>query len=97
MLCEHLQKLEQEMIDAGVEVVYRGQAWSKNCREWVYFDCCIDLAAVRKRMDLPECVVDHEHLGTHDGCESGFYCSECQDAIMGHHPKSMRSETRVYQ
>ena len=37
------------MIKAGLleGVTYRGKAWSDNCREWVYFNCFIDTAAVR--------------------------------------------------
>ena len=60
---------------------------SENCREWVYFDCVLDLAALRKRFSFADCVHDHEHIGTHDGCEQGFYCSECHDGIMGKHPQ----------
>ena len=46
MVCEHLAALEKELIAAGVPITYRGQAWSDNCREWVYFDCCLDRAAI---------------------------------------------------
>ena len=96
MLCEHLQALEKEMIAAGFEVTFRGQAWTKNCREWVYFDCYLDRDAIRKRMDLASCIEDHEHAGTHDGQEAGLYCTECKDAIMGIHPNRLRADTRVY-
>jgi hypothetical protein len=47
MTCEHLRPLEQAMIDAGMKETFRGQAWSNNCREWVYFDCFIDTACGR--------------------------------------------------
>jgi hypothetical protein len=87
MLCEHLRELEQALMDEGIPVTYRGQAWSENCREWVYFDCILDLPGLRKRFSLPEIVQDHEHLGTHDGNEQGFYCSECHDGVMGLHPR----------
>lgn len=96
MVCEHLAALEKEMIAAGIEVTYRGQAWLKNCREWVYFACYIDRESVQKRFDLPDCVEDHDHLGTHDGQESGLICKKCNDAIMGVHPQSVRQGTRVY-
>jgi len=33
------------------------------------------------------CVHDHDHLGTHDGQESGFVCTACDDAIMGVHER----------
>lgn len=83
MTCEHLQPLEQELIARGVRETFRGQAWSDNCREWVYFDCFLDLAAIRSRMAMAPCVKDHEHRGTHDGSEQGFVCADCHDAIMG--------------
>jgi hypothetical protein len=37
MVCEHLSALEQQMLSAGLRVTFRGQAWSRNCREWVFF------------------------------------------------------------
>jgi hypothetical protein len=83
MLCEHLRSLERELIDAGIRETFRGQAWSSNCREWVYFDCWLDRASIRKRLDFASVVKDHEHRGTHDGQESGFVCAACNDAIMG--------------
>jgi hypothetical protein len=85
-ICEHLRDLEQALLDAGFRETFRGQPWSKNCREWVYFDCILDLPSLRKRFSLSEVVQDHDHVGTHDGCERGFYCSECHDGIMGSHP-----------
>lgn len=83
MICEHLRPLEEAIVARGIRETFRGQAWSRNCREWVHFDCYIDTAAVRQAIDLPSCVVDHAHRGTHDGQERGFVCSDCHDAIMG--------------
>jgi len=88
MLCEHLQAVEKAMIAAGIKETYRGEAWSKNCREWVYFDCFIDVAAVRRRFPLAACVQDHAHRGTHDGQERGLECTECHDAVMGVYEKT---------
>jgi hypothetical protein len=75
--------LEQAILAAGIKELSRGQAWSINCREWVYFDCFVDTAAVRGAFLLAECVREHEHRGTHDGQERGFVCSRCHDAVMG--------------
>lgn len=86
MVCEHLSALEEEIIAHGVSETFRGQAWSDNCREWVYFDCVLDLAVLRARFSFAPCVEDHHHRGTHDGQESGFVCEQCKDAIMGRHP-----------
>lgn len=86
MICEHLAPVEAELKARGVRVTFRGQAWSDNCREWVYFDCVLERETLRRRFALPACVVDHDHLGTHDGQECGLVCTEHHDAIMGRHP-----------
>lgn len=83
MTCEHLKPLEDAILAAGIRVTFRGQAWSQNCREWVYFDAFLDTAAVRELMAFPACVEDHAHRGTHDGQERGLVCTDCHDAIMG--------------
>ncbi|MGH8618211.1 MAG: hypothetical protein ACREUW_11005 [Burkholderiales bacterium] len=88
MTCEHLIALERALIAAGVKENSRGQAWSLNCREWVYFDCFLPLDLIRQKFALDACVEDHTHRGTHDGQESGFYCAVHHDGIMGHHPDS---------
>ncbi|MDZ4690174.1 hypothetical protein [Terricaulis sp.] len=86
MVCEHLSALERELIAAGVEETSRGQAWSENCREWVYFKCVLDLVALRSRFAFGPFVEEHVHRGTHDGTEAGFVCTACKDAVMGRHP-----------
>jgi hypothetical protein len=83
MVCEHLSPLEQALIDRGIAVTFRGQAWSMNCREWVYFDCFLDTSEIRKRIPFPNFVHDHSHRGTHDGQERGLVCTICHDGIMG--------------
>ncbi len=85
MVCEHLRALERVIIARGIRETFRGQAWSRNSREWVYFDCYIDVDAIRHVYDLASWVQEHVHCGTHDGRERGFYCSECHDGIMGHY------------
>lgn len=85
MVCEHLQPLETDLKQAGFNETYRGRPWSKNCREWIYFDCLLDLAALRARLQLADSVIDHVHRGTHDGSEVGFVCTCSWDAIMGVH------------
>jgi hypothetical protein len=82
-MCEHLQELEAELIRKGVPETFRGLAWSRNCREWVYFTCYLDLAAIRKRIILAPCVVDHLNDDPKSGTERGLCCEEHFDAIMG--------------
>jgi hypothetical protein len=95
MVCEHLSALERELIAAGIAETFRGQAWSENCREWVYFKCVLGLEALRARLTFASCVEDHLHCGTHDGAEAGFVCSACKDAVMGRHP-DVAGEAAVY-
>jgi hypothetical protein len=83
MVCTHLKALEEALQARGIPETYRGQAWSQNCREWVYFDCYIDLPAVRRAFPLDACVREHIHRGTHDGSERGFECTLCLDGVMG--------------
>ena len=85
-ICEHLRVLERELLDRRIPETLRGQPWSDNCRQWVYFACVLDLPALRGRLALDACVADHQQLGTHDGSESGFVCTVHHDAIMGLHP-----------
>ena len=96
MTCEHLQPLEQAILAAGIREDFRGKPWSDHCREWVYFSCCLDRVALRERFHLDPCVKDHEHMGTHDGQEAGFFCTIHEDGIMGVHPKVVRPETQIF-
>ena len=91
MTCEHLIELEEYLISEGAEVTYRGQAWSENCREWVYFRCVLDLAKCRQKFSFPEFVVDHVLRGTHEGSEQGLWCKRCLDGVMGIHPDLIES------
>jgi len=94
VVCEHLSALEEDLLAAGVAVTFRGQAWSNNCREWVYVDCFLDVPAIRTRFPLAACVQDHAHRGTHDGQERGLVCAACHDAIVG--PYEPGPGKRVY-
>jgi hypothetical protein len=82
-MCEHLQSLENELITRGIPETFRGQPWSRNCREWVYFTCHFDLVAIRSRLSLPACVVDQVNDDPKSGTEQGFCCMEHFDAVMG--------------
>jgi hypothetical protein len=93
MTCVHLRELENYLLSVGAEVTFRGQAWSRNCREWVYFRCVLDLEKCREQFSLPEFVVEHAHRGTHEGSEQGLQCKQCFDAIMGFHPEELGSRS----
>lgn len=83
MVCEHLAVLERALIGAGVRETARGALWSQHCREWVYFDVVLHLAAIRATLMLPDCVVVHENLDPRSGLERGLVCTACDDAVMG--------------
>lgn len=83
MLCEHLRALDEAIAASGIRETSRGEAWSENCHEWVYYDCVLDREGIRQRFPLHPCVAHHQHYGTHDGQEEGFVCTEHHDGIMG--------------
>jgi len=83
LVCEHLYPLEQALLAAGIEETYRGQPWSRNCREWVYFDADLDTASLLRRFQLPYCVEVAENTDPKSGIEHGLFCSLCKDAVMG--------------
>jgi hypothetical protein len=83
MLCEHLKDVETDLIKAGIAETYRGTPWSKNCREWVYFDIVLDVDKMKEQYEFDSCVVIHENLDPKSGQERGLFCELCHDAIMG--------------
>lgn len=85
-MCEHLVKLDNELKEKGITETYRGQTWSRNCREWAYYDCVLDLEKIQQRYHFPDFVKVHINDDGKSGMEAGFYCDECKDAIMGAHP-----------
>jgi hypothetical protein len=85
-MCEHLKELDQELKARRISETYRGQAWSDNCREWVYYDCILDLEKIKARYSFPEFVEIHFNNDPKSGTEAGFICTMCQDAVMGLHP-----------
>lgn len=84
-MCQHLTEIERDLLARNVRVIYRGQPWSKNCREWVYFDCYLDDKALREKYHLPDFVEVHVNNDEKSGKEAGICCNVCQDAIIGVH------------
>ncbi len=84
MVCEHLAELEKELAASEVKETFRGQPWTANCREWVYFDIVLDTDSIAKLLDLGPMVVVHENADERSGLEKGFVCEVCKDGIMGH-------------
>ncbi|MBN2442755.1 MAG: hypothetical protein JXJ04_15470 [Spirochaetales bacterium] len=84
-MCEHLAGLEKELHELGIPEIYRGQVWTNNCREWVYFDCYLEFESLKKRFKFPEFIIHHLNNDAKSGLEEGFVCTLCHDAIMGIH------------
>lgn len=83
MLCACLAPLEREIIASGAVETSRGQAWSRNCREWVYFDLVFDIEALTSRFSFPPSVATHENTDPKSGLERGLVCNQHHDAVMG--------------
>ena len=83
MVCEHLRAVEADVAASGATETFRGQAWSDNCREWVYFDRLLDVGDLRARFDLDDCVVDHQNDDPRSGRERGLVCTIHHDAVIG--------------
>ena len=94
-MCEHLISLDNELKGKEIKETFRGEAWSENAREWVYYDCVLNLEALRTRLHLPFCVKDHVNDDQRSGAESGFYCELCKDAVVGHHPMFSKGKIEV--
>ena len=92
VVCEHLRPVLAYALERGFKVAFAGQAWSSNCRLWVYVDALLDTDALIARFALPAVVQTHTHRGTHDGMEHGLVCTEHNDAIMGRHPAEGQGE-----
>jgi len=85
-MCEHLTALDNELKEKGIKETFRGQPWSNNTREWVYYDCVLVLDKIRKRHNFSEFIGTHVNDDNKSGMESGFYCERCKDGVMGIHP-----------
>jgi hypothetical protein len=94
-VCEHLRPVLDYIRSEGVRVLDVCTPWSRNCRNWVYFDnIVLDPESLKTRFQLPDFVTVHSHRGTVDGAEQGLVCSIDHDALMGLHP-DLAASTRL--
>jgi hypothetical protein len=87
-MCEHLMELDNYIKNKGIKEIFRGKAWSKNCNEWVYYDCIIDIEKIKEKIKFNDCVTIHEYYEMKMSNELGFYCNKCKDGIMGYMVKN---------
>lgn len=92
IMCPHLQPLEAYLKSLNIPETFRGQPWSNNCREWVYFDCILQAPQLNKRFHLGDTVSVWDYENVKVGSELGLVCDECKDGIMGAHPNSVHSK-----
>jgi hypothetical protein len=87
-MCIHLQPAEAYIKSKGIPEFWRGQPWTDNCREWIYFDCFFNPAELKAKLKLDECVQVHDYFDIKAGSERGLVCDTCKDGVMGIHPDS---------
>jgi hypothetical protein len=90
--CEHLRALEADLISTGAKETFRGKAWSTTCREWVYFDCVLDVEKLFYMYSLPSFVITHCNCDPRSGLEIGLICTVCKDGVIGVHPSSSENK-----
>jgi hypothetical protein len=45
-------ELDHYIKSKNIKEIFRGQAWSKNCREWVYYDCILNIDKLKEKFNL---------------------------------------------
>lgn len=86
-MCEHLIKVEEYIKSKGIPEYWRGQPWTANCREWIYFDCLLSPKDLIDKLKLDPCVQVHDYFDIKAGAELGLFCTVCKDGVMGVHPQ----------
>src|SRR5262245_52763718 len=66
-VCDHLRAVEDYLVSVGRAITGSGQAWSSNCRFWVYFDAVLDCEALIKKFALAGCIGIHQNDDPHSG------------------------------
>jgi hypothetical protein len=94
-MCEHLIELDNYIKSKNIKEIFRGQAWSENCREWVYYDCILNIDKLREKFNLDKCVEIHEYNEIKTANELGFYCSKCKDAVMGFSQNNNETNNKI--
>jgi|SRR5579862_587546 len=89
-VCEHLRALEADLVSKKRAITLAGSPWSANCRTWIYFDAVLDCEALRKRLNLADCVKVHVNDDPRSGREKGLECGICRDAVVGIHPEEAK-------
>lgn len=92
-MCKHLMPVETYLLAKGFKEIYRGQVWSNNCREWIYFNTILNPKQLIEQFQLDACITIHDYADIKVGSELGLFCTACKDGIMGYHPNSTYVKT----
>jgi len=95
-MCIHLKEMETYLRSQGAKETWRGQPWTERCREWIYFDCVLNIESLQKKVLLDDCVTVHDYNDIKAGAELGFFCNQCEDAIMGIHPATSSAANKQF-
>lgn len=87
-MCIHLKPLQDYLIGLSIAETYRGQVWSENCREWIYYDAVLKPKELIQRFHFDDTIKIFDYQDIKVGSELGLECSVCHDGIMGPHPGS---------
>jgi hypothetical protein len=93
-MCIHLKAVEDYIKQQGIVEYWRGQPWTRNCREWIYFECVFSPTQLKAKLGLDACVDIHIYNDIKAGSEQGLICNECKDGVMGLHPESSLASAR---
>ena len=92
-MCIHLEELEKYLKQQNIKETFRGKAWDLHCREWIYFDCYLNIEKLRLKFDLPKFIIHHFNDDIRSGLEEGFVCTECNDGIIALNRKFKKSDS----
>ena len=94
-MCIHLKPLEDYLKTQGIVETYRGQVWTKNSREWIYYDAVLNPQELKEKFDFSNSIIIHNYEDIKVGSELGLVCTICNDAIIGQHPNSSLQKNKI--
>lgn len=91
--CPHLAPLEKELEARGVTIGEGSRSPYGDLGIWYPVDCTFDEAALRTRLHIGPAVSYEEYDGRVAGSDATWFCSACQRALMGIHPRYANART----
>lgn len=66
-----------------IPITFFGKAWGNCTNNWIYFDTCLDIEAMKEKFGLDDSMEVHENLDPRSGLERGFIDKVTGEGIMG--------------